>query len=80
MTAAREIEQLRRARTLFERAQRDGVSMGEARRRMHQDRWQRISGRLTDKAAASLCGTAAPAIADDVARLDGEFRLQWWQQ
>lgn len=58
-TAAR----LRAARELFERAQRDGVSMQEARERLHRERWEAATDRLERKRAATgLCGTASPRL------------------
>ena len=70
-----EATRLREARTLFERAQRDGISMGEARRRMHEERWQALNARLRAKTSGGLCGTAAPASAG----LDGgtAARSEW---
>ena len=64
-------QELRAARTLFERAARDGVSMEEARRRIHEERWQ---------AADSLCGTRAPAFSPAPMADDGDDGLAWWQR
>jgi hypothetical protein len=74
-------QELRAARELFERATRDGVSMAEARRRIHEERWQAISGRLARRAAGSLCGTEAPAFVQVELPIDDSNEgLQWWQK
>ena len=79
MSVADETRRLRRARQLFERAQAEGVDMGEARRRIHRERWEEINARLARKAAERLCGTQAPAIVVTPEE-DGVDRRQWWQR
>jgi hypothetical protein len=71
-----EVDRLRRARTLFERAQRDNVTMTEARRRIHAERYQAVAGRLHRGVAIGLCGTAAP----DRTGPSSAATLQWWQR
>lgn len=75
----RETERLRAARELFQRAQADGVSMQEARARIHAERWSAINARLHGRAAAALCGTAAPAIPAPL-NDDSDDGLAWWQR
>ena len=71
--AASEPERLRRCRQLFERAQRDRVSMEEARRRARQERWAAVERRLSGR----LCGTEAPPF---VAEEEGGRELAWFQR
>lgn len=69
---ARETARLRECRDLFERAQRDRVSMEEARRRARQERWAAAERRWSGR----LCGTEAPPF---VAEEEGGRPLQWFQ-
>lgn len=70
---AREAARLQKCRRLFERAQRDHVSMEEAQRRDRQERWAALDRRFSGR----LCGTEAPPFA---AEEEGGRQLAWFQQ
>ena len=71
--AERETERLRRCRLQFERAQRDRVSMEEARWRAALERWGRSERRLSGR----LCGTEAPPF---IEHEEGGRELAWFQR
>lgn len=71
-----EVRRLRAARTLFDRAQADNVSMQEARRRIHAERHDALAAKLGRTASIGLCGTAAP-IADGSTTAQPQY---WWQR
>lgn len=66
-------QQMRQAREIFALAQRDNLTMEEAKRRVVEERWKAADARL----AARRCGTVAPSIepAPESARVK-----PWYQQ
>ncbi len=72
-----DLRRLRAARTLFDRAQRDNVTIQEARRRIHAERYAAVADKLGRTGAIGLCGTAAPPVVETVERCDR--RPFWWQ-
>lgn len=75
-----EAERLRRCRALFARATADGVSMGEARLRLLDERIGRRAGHPGD-GAAQLCGTAVPDFgAPEMSADDDNHGRFWWQR
>lgn len=73
MMAVDRAQQLREARELFDFAQREGLSMQEAKARLAQRSWQAATTAL----ATRRCGTAAPPIEPAP---DGERAKPWYQQ
>jgi hypothetical protein len=63
-----EADRLRLARLVFERSQRDRISMADARDALARERWAESDRRL-----AARCGTQAPARTTDLPQ-------QWWQR
>lgn len=73
MMAVDRAQQLRQAREIFALAQRENLSMEEAKRRVIEERWKAADARL----AARRCGTAAPSIEPTP---EGERAKLWYQQ
>lgn len=73
MMAADRAQQLRQAREIFALAQRENLSMAEAKRRVVEERWKAADARL----AARRCGTAAPSIEP---ASESERALPWYER
>ncbi|WP_337846217.1 hypothetical protein [Sphingomonas sp.] len=66
-------QELRQAREIFALAQRDNLTMEEAKRRVVEERWKAAHARL----AARRCGTAAPPIEPAP---EGERAKPWYER